>query len=255
MVSAYTALICVLFTGGTIALSLGTYWLTRRVLHSNEYERHKEMAGSMVVRIGALQGLILALVFAHEMSSYQRLNDVMGDEAAAVADVFHDAARYGEEAAPLKALMVGYLDAVVTQEWPRKGAGGILAAGAWIAWENAYLEALDLVPQTPRQSTLRDHMLGQLHAIAQSRDDRRPAADRAVFQLFWLAAIAGVVMISAGYYIYPPERQNIVLMSLFSGYTGIVLFMIFAFSNPFHQPAALQPEPLAHLLASLRQIP
>lgn len=254
MVSAYSVLICLLFTGGTIALSLGTYWLTRKLLSSSEYERHKEMAGSMVVRIGALQGLILALVFAHEMSSYQRLNDVLGAETAAVADVFHDANRYGGDAAPLKALMIDYLDTVVTQEWPRKGAGGILAAGPWIAWENAYLATLDLVPKNPRESALRDHILTQLHAIAQARDDRQPAGDSVVFQLFWLAAIAGVMMISAGYYIYPPERQNMVLMSLFSGYTGVVLFMIFAFSNPFHQPAALQPAPLEHLLLSLRQI-
>jgi len=78
----------------TVTLSLGSYMLARRFAGAGPYDRHKEMAGAMVTRIAAMHGLIIALVFAQEMSSYQRLETQTAAEASAIADVFNDAARY-----------------------------------------------------------------------------------------------------------------------------------------------------------------
>lgn len=82
------------FVIATVALSLGSYMLARWFAGRGPYERHKEMAGAMVTRIAALHGLIIALVFAQEMTSYQRLETQTAAEASAIADVFNDAARY-----------------------------------------------------------------------------------------------------------------------------------------------------------------
>ncbi|MDS9466546.1 hypothetical protein RGQ15_03005 [Paracoccus sp. MBLB3053] len=241
------------FVGGTILVSLVTYFLARRLLAGSEVERHRELASSIVVRLGALQGLILALVFAQEMASYQRLEGVLSAEANAVADIYNDAIRYDSaEAEPVKAAMLHYVDAVVTREWPENGPGGQLSAEGWVAWDGAYRRLLDLVPTTPRQQALHDNMLNRIHDISRSRNQRDRSWSLPTFALFWFAAISGVVLISAGYYIFPPERQNIVLMTIFATYTGIVMFMIFAFANPYNPPAAIQPEPLKALLETFR---
>lgn len=240
------------FVIATVTLSLGSYLLARWFAGRGPYERHKEMAGTMVTRIAALHGLIIALVFAQEMTSYQRLETQTAAEASAIADVFNDAARYDPALLrPVQENMREYLKVVIDTEWAQLGAGRGLSDAAWAAWATAYEQVLDLMPQTPRQVSLRDHMLASLHAISASRDMREAEAITSVAHFFWIAALSGVVLIAFGHYIYAPERHNLVLLGLFSAYTGAILFLIFGFSNPYSPPAALHPAPLQTLAAKL----
>ncbi len=166
--------------------------------------------------------------------------------------MFNDAGRY--DAALLQQVqqdMRQYLRVVIDTEWQQLGAGHGLSDAAWAAWATAYDRVLDLVPQTPRQVSLRDHMLASLHAISASRDMRQNEAITSVAHFFWIAALSGVVLIAFGHYIYTPERHNLVLLGLFSAYTGAILFLIFGFSNPYAPPAALSPAPLQALAAKL----
>lgn len=241
-----------IFVVCAVTLSLGSYTLARWVAGRGPYERHKEMAGAMVSRIAAMHGLIIALVFAQEMSSYQRLEAQTAAETSAIADVYNDAARYDAQLLrPVQDNMREYLRLVVNVEWAQLGAGQGLNDEAWAAWATAYDRVLDLAPETPRQTSLRDHMLASLHAISSSRDMRQSEAITSVAHFFWIAALSGVVLIAIGHYIYPPERHNLMLLALFSAYTGAILFLIFGFSNPYSPPAALQPAPLQTLASKL----
>lgn len=236
----------------TVTLSLGSYMLARWFAGRGPYERHKEMAGAMVTRIAALHGLIIALVFAQEMTAYQRLEMQTAAEASAIADVYNDAARYDATLlAPLQQDMRQYLKVVIDTEWDQLGDGNGLSDAAWATWSTAYERVLDLVPLTPRQVSLRDHMLTSLHAISASRDMRQSEAITSVAHFFWIAALSGVVLIAFGHYIYTPERHNLMLLGLFSAYTGAILFLIFGFSNPYSPPAELHPAPLQTLAAKL----
>lgn len=241
-----------LFIFGTIALSLSTYlgarWCTRR----SPPQRHPEMANAMVLRIGALHGLILALVFAQEMAQYQRLELQTATEASAVADVYNDAARYDPVAlAPLQATMAEYTRLVVFEEWDNLGRDDGLNPEAWDAWNKAYSTVLDLVPANGRQQTLRDHMITQLHGIATARNLRDTDGSRALMGLFWFAALSGVVLLAVGFYSHEPNRPNLILMSLFSAYTGVILFMIFGFSDPYAAPASIAPTALERLYTQI----
>lgn len=241
-----------IFVVSAVTLSLGSYVLARWAAGRGSYERHKEMAGAMVSRIAALHGLIIALVFAQEMAAYQRLETQTAAEASAIADIYNDAARY--DAALLKPVqenMREYLRVVVDSEWTQLGAGRGLNDTAWAAWATAYDQVLNLEPASPRQTSLRDHMLASLHAISSSRDMRAAEAATSVAHFFWIAALSGVVLIAIGHYIYPPERHNLLLLALFSAYTGAILFLIFGFSNPYSPPAALHPAPLQALADKL----
>jgi len=241
-------LVGAVFVAGTVALSLAVYLAARWLTRNARLDRHPEMANAMVLRIGALHGLILALVFAQEMSGYQRLEAQTANEASAIADVYNDAARYDPIALlPLQQAMVAYTADVIDKEWPSLGEGRGLDEDAWLQWERAYAMALDLEPTNPRETTLREHMIGQLHAIATARNLRDADGAGSIMTLFWFAALTGVVLIALGYYSHRPERHNLVLMSLFSGYAGLILFLIYGFSNPYKAPAALTPAPLETL--------
>lgn len=244
-----TVALGVAFVAATVALTLGCYLAMRYVTGGDPDQQTKDLAGSVIFRISALHGLILALVFAQEMVEYQQLKYESAIETNALADVYFDALRYGGETAGEIMLPVyNYVEMVLTAEWQSLGDTGELSGPAWGHWDAAYVAALDLVPETPRQESLRQHLLERLHVIAETRVKRANHAAGGIDQMFWFAAIAGVVLIALAYYSYPPRRHNLILISMFGAFTGIILFFIYAFANPYSPPGALGDTPYARLL-------
>lgn len=240
------------FVGATIAVTLGFYFAMRWVTGGDPDARSRDLAGSVIFRISALHGLILALVFAQEMVEYQQLKYEAAIEANAIADVYFDAGRYGGEGRePIQGAMKDYVALIVDEEWALLADTGRLAPAAWGRWDVAYNGVLDLSPATDRQRSLRDHMLSQLHAIAETRVKRENHGSGSISGMFWFAAMSGVVLISLAYYSFPPERFNLVLISMFGAFTGIILFLIYAFSNPYGFPGQLEPGPLLRLQEQL----
>lgn len=230
------------FIGGTILLTLGSYLAMRFVTGGDPEGKDHELASSVVVRIAALHGLILALVFAQEMIEYQQLKNESAIEADAIADAYYDAERYGlEQGFAIQQALSGYLRVVINQEWAELGSTGELSQTAWDQWDVAYRAVLDLVPATGRQTSLRDHMLRQMQAIAEVRVKRDNHGPDSINLMFWFAAVSGVILVAFGYYPYAPERRSLMLLSVVGAYTGIVLFLIYAFSNPYSPPGALTP--------------
>lgn len=230
------------FIGGTILLMLTSYFTMRLITGGDPEGKDRDLAGSIVLRISALHGLILALVFAQEMVGYQQLRYESAIEADAIADVYFDAGRYDIlKGIPIQQALAGYLRVVVKEEWAELGSTGRLSQTAWDQWDVAYRGVLDLVPATERQTSLRDHMLKQIQTIAENRVKRDNHAPDNIDLLFWFAAVSGVILIPFAYYPYPPDRRSIMLISIYGTYTGIILFLIYAFSNPYSPPAALTP--------------
>lgn len=237
---------------GTILAVLLIHRATRYVLHPEPEQDTKDLAGSILFRISALHGLVLALVFASEVVEYHQLELESAAEVNAVSDIYYDALRYSDEKiGQVRAAVVDYLDAVVRDEWTHLAEQRVLHPRAWAAWDAAYEAILDLDPVSVRQNTLQDNMVSKMHRLAENRDLREYHAKSELSALFWMAAIAGVVLISAAYYIYAPKRDNVILLSAFGAYTGFILFTIFAMSNPFAAPGALGPDLFADLLAEL----
>ena len=220
-------------------------------MHIEPEEQTKDLAGSVLFRISALHGLVLALVFASEVVEYNQLGFETASEVNAVSDVYYDAGRYGDDALPVRTAMRDYLRIVPTQEWAELGSEGELSSQAWAHWEAAYLAILNLEPSTKRETALRTNMLQKIHVISENRDLREHHAKSSLGLLFWIAALAGVLLISVGYYPFPPKRDNVILLSVFAAYTGFILYTIFAMSNPFSAPSALEPTLFFDLIAEL----
>ncbi|MBZ7924134.1 DUF4239 domain-containing protein [Ensifer adhaerens] len=234
-----------LFIFGTVGLTLAAYFLMRLIMGGEAEGHEKELASSIIFRVAALHGLILALVFAQEMLEYQQLKYEMATEAGAVADIYYDAERYGETfKAPIQQAMSAYVAQVIDGEWQSLGDKGRLSKEAWAHWDRAYQHVLNLVPADKRQESLRSQMLERLHDISQSRTKRESNVADSIDSIFWFAALAGIIFIALAYYSFPPMPRNLLLLCLFGAYTGIILFLIYAFSNPYQPPAALAPGPL-----------
>ena len=94
-------------------------------------------------------------------------------------------------------------------------------------------------------------MLSRVHLISETRDKRENHAAGRVSGMFWFAAVAGVAFIALAYYPHPPERYSLILLGIFGAYTGVIVFFIHAFANPFAEPGALDPGAFLRLLSEL----
>ncbi|MYM57123.1 bestrophin-like domain [Thalassovita mangrovi] len=236
----------------TVAVVFMVYFTTRFLLQVEPEERTRDLAGSVLFRISALHGLVLALVFASEVVDYHQLAYESAVEVNAISDVYYDADRYGDEANGVRDALRDYLGFIPSQEWASLAQDGTLSGEAWGKWSAAYAATLDLVPATPRQEALRANMLKKIHVIAESRDLREYQAKSGLSSVFWIAALVGVLLVSVGYYTFPPKRDNLILIGIFAGYTGFILFTIYAMSNPYGAPSALEPTLFAELLSEVQ---
>ena len=68
--------------------------------------------------VAALHGLILALVFAQNLFSYQEIRTSLVREATAIADIFYDFGRYGaDNADAMQAEILEYIRLVKEEEF------------------------------------------------------------------------------------------------------------------------------------------
>jgi hypothetical protein len=239
----------VLFIGGTILIALCVYFSVRSLAGARATEDTQTLAGSVLIRVSALHGLILALVFAQELVDYAQLQGNLTEEATAVADIWNDARRYGEPAvSALHPPLTEYTHQAIEAEWVTLGETQRLSGDGWRLWEVVYLAALDLQPVTPRETDLRAHMVHNAQKIAGLRQARENTALHSVHPLFWVAAVAGLVLVTVPYFVYMPTPLHLMLLSVYGAFSGLVLFVIFAFSDPFSAPGALQPTAFERLL-------
>ena len=247
---AHSALLGLLFAGGAVALVLGSCFLARYLLTSGEErDRTHDVAVAVGSRIVTLHGLILALVYAQELGDYKDVRGVIVDESVAVADVYNDARRYGGDAATdIQRGLARYLDAVVRLEWDMLGRKEGLSPDAWRAWEDVNERVLDLAPTNDRQRTLSARMRDRMAAIAKAHSMRGATASSGFSGIFWAPALIGLALVAVPFCVYRPTRSHIALLSVFGFYSGVILFFIYAFSNPFAPPGKLDPRPFQHLL-------
>ncbi|WP_165978933.1 hypothetical protein [Antarcticimicrobium luteum] len=239
-----------MFAVGTAGLVLAIYFLARAGLARHVRDETRELAGSVVFRISALHGLIRALVFAQETVGRYNLEQETIHEASALTDLYFDIDRHGSDRREeMRAELRAYAETVYGAEWAQLGETGRLSGAAWGQWEKVYDIALDLQVDTPRQESLRSAMLADLEEIAKMRDNRESHGFSGNLVPFWFAAVSGVVLISFSYFFFSPLPLNLLLLSMFGAYTGIVLFLIYAFSNPFSAPGVLEPVAVERFLA------
>ncbi len=193
--------------------------------------------------------MIIALVFAQEIQNNREIRGQLVAEATAISDLFYDLGRYGgSETQKMRVTVARYARQVVEGDWPALRKHRRNAEGSYVHWEAIYQHVLDLVPQNPRHEALRAHMLDRIHRIIDVRQARKNAATQSISVLFWLAAASGLFFVWVPFCVYPPRPLNLLLIVTFAAYAGLVLFIIYAFSDPFSPPGALLPTSYQSLL-------
>lgn len=247
-----------LWIGGGILLAFGTCWLVRTLLpprggsDGHSYPPAvREMVSTAGVRIAALFGILLALVYAQELRRYQDVRDGLHQEAAAVSQIYFDAGRLsGQSGGVIRAALADYVKLLVEVEWPELGKEHKLSRETWEAFDIAQNEALSLEPANARDAAIRETMIGRLTKVADLRSLREHQAAEGAPWLFAVPAVAGLLLVTAPFFIYPRNREVWVMLGAYGAFAGMILFFIHGFASPFSYPLKLSPAPFERLLAS-----
>ncbi|WP_224404605.1 DUF4239 domain-containing protein [Afifella sp. IM 167] len=235
---------------GTIAIAFATYFAARAVMASRGVDDSRDLAGSVVIRVSALHGLILALVFAQELANFDQIGETISREAAVIGDVYYDLKRFDvEETRSARVDLAAYTSIVLREELPGLADGENLSGEAWERWEKVYDAILALEPDGVRQETLKPLLVKYVREISSLRLMREDAAGEGVNSLFMLAAIVGVALTAMAYCAFPPTAPNLLLLSIFGAYTGLIVFFVIAFAYPYSEPGEIRPASLERLFA------
>jgi len=231
-----------------IATALPAAWMRKRHGVQQPIET-RELARDVAARIGVLHGLILGLVFGQVMGQVNDLYSGMREEAAAAEHIYFRAGTYG--APQVQQAAQAYLDAVVAHDWPRQEREAQLSDEGWLALRKLSALTLALQPGDRGHEKLADAMQNEVFRMEHLRQLRGFEAGTHVPFGFWFAAIVGLVLIGAVFFVHEPSRKHLWIASAYSTYAGIVLFMIHDLSQPFHGLIVLQPDAFRQALAAI----
>ena len=233
-----------LFMGVSVVVAVGPFILIRTYYAALLPDRTQDMALAVGVRLGALHGLLLAIVFSVVQTDYMAQRHLVSEEAAATAKVYFNLERYGDPAADaLRQDIKAYVREVIDGEWPALEYEK-LSPKAWAMFDRIYDGALNLEDRTPRQEFLRSNILASLDKISDFRQGRLFATSARLPRLFWVIAVLGSMIVAGLFYAFEYTRLNAVLLTSYVAFTGAILYFIYVMNNPFSGPPALQPVPL-----------
>jgi hypothetical protein len=162
----------------------------------------------------------------------------------------------GHETESARAALLDYTEIVLKREWQSLGFSTRLDEEARDKWKFAYSGTLDLVPDSRRRESMRNTMIDQIREISALRIRREHSALVGTpNSLFLIATLTGIVLISVGYFPFPPTRVNLALLAMFGAYTGIILYLIFEFANPYRGAGFVEPIRFQRMFEAMQQAP
>ena len=229
-----------LFVAGAILIGMLPAWLLQKRFGGVQGADTRAVASDVMARIGVMHGLILSLVFASAHADAQKFEEDMTAEASAALHVYANAQAYG--AAGLQAASLAYLHAAIEQDWPLLQARSELSRAGWEAWGRMLEQALALQPVDRRQEQLAQKIQADVWQVQSLREARGYEAASKVSGEFWLVAVVGLVLIASLLFVHQVRRLHQAIMAMYSGFTGLTLFLIYDMSDRFSGAISIEPD-------------
>jgi Protein of unknown function (DUF4239) len=225
------------------------FYLVSRWLHRYEIpDSTRDFCGRVARSVGTLHALILALVFAEVESRHLEIRRLVMLEAENVLQVGRDLDHFEDaSSAQLKRMIVDYAHAVVELEWPSM-AEHQLSEEATRLHDLVTDGVMDLTVDTQREHFLQAQLIEDLGAIEGQRHGRLLLGNERLPALFWYTAFIGFAILGATAFVFEATVPNMIVVSGYGLYAGLVLYAILAFSHPFTGPAAVDPAPFNMLI-------
>ena len=229
---------------GSVALSVGGLWLTRRLVSPSLLQRHHDVAGFLIAIVGLIYGVLQAFVVFVVWTQYEDAKGAVEREANCAADIYHIS--YGLSPAlqtTVRADLRAYVNDVVTYEWPAMSTGK-LSPEADRSTDRLWFDISTMNPTTPRDTALYQEAISRINEMGNSRRQRLLASRDGVPPVMWMILIFGGIATVAFTYFFGAEnlKAQALMTALLATVIAMVLFLIAALDYPFTGDVRVSPD-------------
>lgn len=246
----YAWIIGLAFVAGTILIGYLPAKLMRQRFGTMQPPDTRAVASDVMARIGVMHGLILSLVFASAHNNAQQFQNDVTAEAAAVTQVYFNASRYADTR--IQAASVAYLRACIERDWPEMRDRGQLSDEGWVAWRELLEASLALTPSERRGQLLADKIQADVWHVESLRQMRGYEVNSRISLEFWLVSVVGLMLIATLLFVHQIKPLHHAIMAMYSGFTGLTLFLIYDMSHPFRGAMVADTSAFEAALASIQ---
>jgi hypothetical protein len=250
---ALCTLILGVIVGGTLLGQILSRKLVRRSF-SQALDDHNEAVGAFIQAYGVFYGITLGLVAVAAWNNYDKCNDIVENEAAALSAFARDVSVLPQKVrGELQTQIVEYLDHLIDEAWKehRHGKNPSLG-GAKI--QAIHQRLAQFTPSTERESILFKEALDQLNQWVERRSTRLSNLTTGLPSVLWGILIAGAAINTLILYVIrvEPFHAHLALTGLVACFIGLMIFLIAAMDHPFQGDLSIDSQPFELLRSSLK---
>jgi hypothetical protein len=241
-----TALIGILFVGGSVLISVVGLILVRRKVPVSFLETHHDVAGFFIGVLGVIYAVLMGFVVFVVWDDFKEAKVTVALEANQLGDLsrmskgFPDTV-YGR----VREGLIHYIEVVINEEWPAMSRGEE-SPQAWRAMKELWDIYRDIDPKTAKENILYSESLGRLNDLSDSRRLRLHASHDKVHTVIWVLLWCGGIITVVFTYFFGVKSlwsQSLMTAAL-TAVIAFILFLIFALNHPFAGGVRVTPEVL-----------
>jgi hypothetical protein len=211
----------------------------------------KDPTANLFRVVGMLVSLMLALAFSEVIVELRTIRNAVQREAVAISDIFSVMKLFdGERTREIRTILVDYAQAVIDDDWPAL-ANDKLGQRVDALKRQLAKGVINLKPATPTQEKMWSHILADIDALSDYRVIRLDSA-LAKPPVYVYVIIFGFLVTMACFGVYRPQAPLIVLVTLYTVFVGLVLYLVLALSDPFQSDIGVAPTPFEYLVETLQ---
>jgi hypothetical protein len=237
--------VLLVIAGGFVLTAIGVAEIAYRVFfvhHIDEVDPHAKLLDLVHSSLLAFVAFMLVISVTDVRANFARADDAVSREAMHIAAFDRE---IGEQdpawAAPTRALLRRYVEAVTGDEWARLGT----AQPSLSAQAQTFLDGLRVALRTvPASETERTVLRGYHDGLELDRAARYERATRSIPKIFWVLIggfLAGAMMMNGR---YRPSVLTRTLVAVHFAAIGMSVALIFILDAPFRGETSIAPTEL-----------
>jgi hypothetical protein len=235
----------------TTVVGLVVYLVFYKFISKYQSYDLKDPTSSLFRVVGLLVSLMLSLAFSEVIAELRTINNAVEREAVAISDTFENLKLFDiERTREIRTTLVEYTQAVIDDDWPAL-ANDKLSQRTGALKRQLTEAVLNLEPATSNQEKLWSLIVADLDVISDHRFIRLDSALEKP-PVFVYVIIVGFLITMACFGAYRPQAPLVVLVSLYTLFVGLVLFLIVKLSDPFQGDIGVAPTAFEYLVEALQ---
>jgi len=241
-----------LVVGVFLIFSLGVLWLTRPWARRH-CKGYNDLASYYIAAVSVFYAVLVGLIAVATWESYTEVEEVVSNEAVALADLYRGLEGYPPPLrTEVREMLRRYTHHVIEEEWPAQRRGVEPTAHNRVMTEVVHRMAA-FEPATEGQQVLHAECLRELSSFLTYRSRRLQAVDSGLPGVMWLVVLlGGAITIGMTCLLWTDNLQvHSLLTASLAMVIGLVIFLMFSLDRPLWGRVSVSSEDFQEVLTTV----